>query len=147
MEELLLNFSGEPKAIQSVRFAKRGEHFSKYQPKQNVEWKNFIKITAISQLPADWAILDAPIGIAVEFRFTPPKRMRKRDLMAIRDGNVIYKTTKPDLTDNLCKGLIDALTGVVWCDDSRICRVYSVKRYATTPGVQMKIIRLDQAIS
>jgi len=143
MEELLLNFSGEPKAIQSVRFAKIGAHFSKYQPKQNVEWKNFIKITAIGQLPPDWVLLDAPVGITVEFRFTPPKSMRKRDILAIQSGNVVYKTTKPDLTDNLCKGLIDALTGVVWRDDSLICRVASVKRYAMTPGVAMKIIRLD----
>ncbi len=142
MENLKLQFGGEPRAIQSVRFAKRGEHFSKYQPKQNVDWKNFIKITAMNQLPEDWQMLDAPVGIEIEFLFTPPKSMRKRELAVVQSGGTVYKTTKPDLADNLCKGLIDALTGVVWRDDALICRVESVKRYAPVPGVNLIVRQL-----
>lgn len=38
--------------------------------------------------------------------------------------------TKPDL-DKLERATLDALTGMVWDDDSRVCRVVKEKRYAT----------------
>lgn len=38
--------------------------------------------------------------------------------------------TKPDL-DKLERATLDALTGIVWDDDSRVCRVVKEKRYAT----------------
>ncbi len=27
--------------------------------------------------------------------------------------------------DNLCKNMMDALTGVVWIDDSQVCELYA----------------------
>lgn len=38
--------------------------------------------------------------------------------------------TKPDL-DKLERATLDAFTGMVWDDDSRVCRVVKEKRYAT----------------
>ena len=44
-------------------------------------------------------------------------------------GAVVYKTSKPDLQDNLLKGVCDALTGILWERDQQICRVDTVKLY------------------
>ena len=55
-----------------------------------------------------------------EFVFPPLKSMKKKTIQDIEAGEIIYKITKPDLEDNLKKGLNDAMTGIVWTDDSRI---------------------------
>ena len=45
----------------------------------------------------------------------------------IEEGGLIYKTSRPDLQDNLCKGLFDALSGIVFKDDSQIVKVNNLK--------------------
>lgn len=143
MDHLELFFPGQPRAIQSCRFANRGGFVQRYQPKANTDWKGYIRLRALDQLPDTWSLLDCPIGITAAFCFSPPLSTRKRDLQAMKDGATMYKTTKPDLTDNLCKGLIDALTGVVWRDDALICRVETVKRFDFMPGIQLTVDTLS----
>jgi len=46
---------------------------------------------------------------------------------------VIYKTTKPDLVDNLMKGLFDAMKGVVFIDDALVCKTETEKIYGLVP--------------
>ena len=132
-------FEGEPKAIQSVRFANFRGNIVKYQPKKNTDWKGYIRLSAVSQLPAGFAVLDEAIEINVDFVFMPPKSMKKADLKRIESGETVYKFTKPDLADNLCKGLLDALTGVVYRDDSLIAKVQSRKIYGSNPKIELSI--------
>ena len=47
-------------------------------------------------------------------------------------------TKKPDL-DNLVKAVLDALNGVAFEDDSRICSISAVKLYGTEPCVFVKM--------
>lgn len=140
---LKLVFPGEPRAIQSVRFAKRGNFVTKYQPKANTDWKVYIKLLAMEQLPENWHVLTGAIGVRLRFRFSPLKSMSKRERSALAAGELRYKVTKPDLTDNLCKGVIDALTGIVWRDDALICRVESLKCYADKPEIEIQVINLN----
>jgi Holliday junction resolvase RusA-like endonuclease len=41
--------------------------------------------------------------------------------------------------DNLNKGLSDALTGIVYQDDSQVVNLHLVKRYHCTPGALVEI--------
>ena len=51
-----------------------------------------------------------------------------------------YKTTKPDITDNLAKMLFDCLEGIVYINDSQICEMYDVKKiYGFQPGIYLTI--------
>lgn len=138
---LTLNFSGEPRAVQSMRVCQIGGFLRKYQPKAVTDWKNWIRLQAIDQLPEGWQVIaDTPISVDCEFRFTPPKSMRaslRRDLMA--GSAVAWKTTRPDLGDNLRKGVLDALTGIVWRDDALIARDSGRKIYAREPGIKIMI--------
>lgn len=43
MNEFEFVFRTEPRAIQSVRFCRIGEHVRTYQPRSNTDWKNFIR--------------------------------------------------------------------------------------------------------
>jgi Holliday junction resolvase RusA-like endonuclease len=118
--EINLTFPGEPRAIQSVKGGYKGF----YQPKRNVKWKADIRVLAIEQIRkiSDFKMLDGYIELTrAFFVFEPPKGLKKIEKMEIENGNYILKNTKPDLTDNLFKGVIDALSEIVFTNDSRIC--------------------------
>jgi Holliday junction resolvase RusA-like endonuclease len=148
MQSLQLYFPGEPKAIQSVRFVRRGEgddqFVATYQPKKNIEWKNYIRLTGNRQLPSGFRVIRGPVKVDVVFLFPVPKSWPQYKRREMENGYIFYKTTRPDLNDNLMKGLIDALTELVWLDDSQIVRVTSEKIYGTEPGIKIKIYELPE---
>ncbi len=130
-------FNVEPKAIQSARFCKRGKFIKVYQPKANIDWKNYIKEQAKLQLPLGFKLITRAIVITkCHFVFSVLKSMPKYKIKQIKDGEIIYKTTKPDLTDNLFKGLIDALSGTVYKDDALIVKTNNSAKYY---GIEAKI--------
>lgn len=134
-----LFFDVEPLPIQSVRATTVGGFARMYQPARNVRWKRRIAALAAAQLPRCFRPFDCPVEVCAEFAFAPPKSMRKRERDEIASGGRVLKDTKPDLPDNLMKGLIDALTGALWTDDSRIARVRSEKFYARQPGITLTV--------
>lgn len=131
--EVIIQFDIEPKAIQSCRFA----NGRAYQPKDVILWKRHIYIEACAKRGKDFKMLENAIEIEVDFVFTPPKAMAKKVFKQIADGVVVYKTTKPDLTDNLMKGFIDALSGVIWERDQQIAIVKSRKIYGEQSGIKL----------
>jgi len=135
-----LIFPGEPKAIQSVRFARRGDFIAKYQPKKNEDWKSYIRVSAQQQLPDDWMLLDCPLKIKKAlFVFNPIKSLKKDEKQIIELGGFVSKSTKPDLTDNLFKGVIDALTGIVYRDDALIHTIESSQKvYGAVPRIEIE---------
>ncbi|MED4401332.1 RusA family crossover junction endodeoxyribonuclease [Metabacillus fastidiosus] len=52
-----------------------------------------------------------------------------------------YHTKKPD-TDNLVKGVFDALNKLVWQDDNQVAKVTAVKSYGEVPGMEIVINEL-----
>jgi len=58
---------------------------------------------------------------------------------------VTTHTKKPDL-DKLARAVKDALTGVVWSDDSQVVSMALTKRYAVTaeqPGAGVRVMRYE----
>ena len=132
---LKLKYLSEPKAIQSMKFTKRGHT---YQPKGNTEWKSWIKLQTIQQLPEYFEMITTAVEIVkCHFVFSPLKSFSKKKLKMINQGFTIYKISRPDLQDNLIKGLIDSLSGIVFKDDSQIVKVNNTAKYY---GLQAMII-------
>lgn len=142
MNKLKLKFPIAPVAIQSTRFFRRGNHVGAYQTERNVTYKQNLKTLAIGQLDDDFVLFDQAIRIDVEFVFLVPKYTAKKIQDRIASGEIIYKDKRPDLVDNLMKGTIDALTGVVWRDDSLICEVSSRKRFGKKAGISITVTTL-----
>lgn len=140
MQRIELYFPGEPKAVQSFRFTKEGRRF---QPKATTDWKGYIRLAALEQLPQDFRLLDCPLALSVGFAFPPLAAFPKVKRAALEAGAMLWKSTRPDLTDNLMKGLCDALTGIVWIDDARICKVASAKTYSLEPGITVIVEPLE----
>jgi len=133
-------FPGEPKAIQSMKVRGMGNYVHKYQPTKNTEWKAYIRMMALQQIPKGFTLWDSYVIIKrALFVFTQPKRLKSSEKKAIEQGHYVLKNTKPDLTDNLYKGLIDALTGIVYTDDARICMAedISAKVYGQSPRIEL----------
>ena len=130
-----LFFQIEPMAVQSFRFTRTGH---RYQPAKVVDYKTAISTAAYIQLPPNWNILTGAISVNATFTFTAPKATGKADLAILQTGGSIPKTTRPDC-DNLWKGAADALTGVVWKDDSQITSLTLAKVYGLSDSIKIEI--------
>jgi Holliday junction resolvase RusA-like endonuclease len=138
--EINLVFPGEPKAVQSFRFARAGNFMRKYQPQDTVNWKTFIKVEALRQLPGGFLCSERPCVVSCRFLFRLPGSARKSERDMVQQGLPVFKATRPDLTDNLFKGMIDALTGVLWHDDAQIVGVTdSYKLYSDNPRTELTV--------
>lgn len=137
---------GEPKSKQSARFyAKkiRGRTIVKsYQKKEVVNNENYIALQAKRQLPYGFTLYRGATKVKALFVFPFPKNTTKSKLNALANGVVFHKTTKPDLTDNLMKGTMDALNGIVFKDDAIIAEVESSKIYGLVPRIELTFSEL-----
>lgn len=71
--------------------------------------------------------LDVPLKLSLRFILVRPKSS-KRALPSV----------KPDI-DNYIKAVKDALNGIIWSDDSRICEVHAVKEYGASPRIDVEV--------
>ena len=132
-----------PKAIQSVRFSARGGYVQTFQPASNKRWKLAVKTEIAKQLPAGWEPFhDVPLFVETVYIFPPLKGFRRAACEKIESGGWIFKQTKPDVSDNLNKGLYDALTGVLWDDDARVACVRSLKVFGKESGILITVGKL-----
>jgi len=91
-------------------------------------------------------LIDQAIRVDTTFYMPRPKLHygtgKNADKLKDRYVN-IYHTKKPDI-DNLSKLVMDALTGVIWTDDSIVCKGFTEKVYARKPRVEVKIKLLEE---
>lgn len=80
------------------------------------DWKAAIRLAADRAMGHELALADAPIRLEVWFLFPRTKAMMKKGVT----DSMFWHINKPD-TDNLVKGLKDAITSVVWADDCAAC--------------------------
>jgi Holliday junction resolvase RusA-like endonuclease len=76
----------------------------------------------------------------LEFIYEPLKSMKRATVDKIKNGGLVYKTTRPDF-ENLEKQLNDALQGVLFTDDSIISRKNNLyKRFGESAGIHFIIM-------
>lgn len=73
--------------------------------------------------------VEGAVGIEIVFRVKRPKTV-KRD----------FPTVAPDL-DKYIRGVLDALTGIAYIDDSQVIDIKAEKVYSDTPGADIKIFQ------
>ena len=133
-----LTILGKPKQKQGFMFTMTGH---RYKKKDVAEAEQNIRTQVINQIPKDFKLWDCPIevkSILYVFPILTSFPKWKRDL--IKSGTIIHKSTKPDLTDNLQKGLFDALEGIIYVNDSLICKIGSLdKIYGDKPRTEVII--------
>jgi Holliday junction resolvase RusA-like endonuclease len=132
---MILTIKGIPKPKQSVRSkviqGKNGKPFvMHYQSNEVKQEESNIQTQVLNQLPIEFRPITITIAITkLHYIFPIPASFNKKQIAFIESGGIIYKGTKPDLTDNLNKGLFDALQGIVFINDSLIVSIDNVKKY------------------
>jgi Holliday junction resolvase RusA-like endonuclease len=136
---------GEPKCKQSARFFNKKGSIHSYQPEKVKRDTNNIQIQVISQLPFNFKPMNGPIIVhQALFVFAPLKNLSKRKLNAIEKEQV-YKSTKPDLHDNLFKNLMDSLEGIVYLNDSQIVEVRNASKiYGIEPRTELILEEIEK---
>jgi Holliday junction resolvase RusA-like endonuclease len=121
----------------AVRMTTRGKYV-KDNAKRYLNYKSIIYSEVLSQLNGVYAPMDEAIGISIVFHMPiPASWSKKKKVEAVGK----FCTTKPDV-DNLLKGLLDALNGLLWVDDNRIVAVDVRKEYAEIPGIDFSFFGL-----
>jgi crossover junction endodeoxyribonuclease RusA len=99
--------------------------------KKTKPWRQEIAGAAVAAMEKDLlgcAGKNVPFRLSVTFHFQKPKSVKK---------TVLEKVTKPDI-DKLIRSVLDALTGIVWSDDSQVVEILARKKFGQ-PGVDIRI--------
>ena len=121
---------GSKKSIGNNRFVES----SKFLP----AWRKAVRVAAEEAVTASmWARVSGPVELEVMFYLDRPSSISKTQRP--------QPTVAPDL-DKLVRGVGDALTGVVYDDDSQVIRCLAWKVYADTrvPGAFIRVNELSQ---
>lgn len=119
--EIAFEVTGNPVpqgSIKSFRHPRTGGIISTYGNKRRLdEWRDAIRYHA-QQL--NEPCVEGAVQLTIAFAFAKPKSLKK---------SVRYHVTRPDL-DKLIRAVLDALTGVLFRDDSQVDYIVTEKRYA-----------------
>lgn len=86
-------------------------------------------------------------ALRVEFAFVMPRiKGHYRSNGFLKHSAPKYHTSKPDAL-KLARSTEDALTGILWLDDSRTAELTSSKVYGDRPGCQVTVYRLALELS
>jgi crossover junction endodeoxyribonuclease RusA len=99
--------------------------------------------TAAEEAMAGIPPITGPVGAELVFRFTRPNAHylpanKARPEPVLRLDAPVFHTTTPD-ADKVLRACLDALTSVVFADDSLVADVHVVKRYVEhgeAPGIR-----------
>lgn len=102
------------------------------------DWK--IDVKAAAALAYTGPLIDLPLAVKFTFLIRRPKCHYRtgKNAHLLRDSAPKFPTTKPDVL-KLARGVEDAMTGIIYTDDSLIVSERLFKRYADRPGVMIEI--------
>lgn len=126
---------------------KTGKIHVTHAGKHSKAWMDSVKWFAMKATNR-MVLLDEPLVLGLIFLRDRPKGHygSGRNEGVLKDSSPTFPTSKPDLT-KLTRAVEDALTGIVWKDDSRVVKHDTVKLYCgpdEKPGVLIKVLTLHE---
>lgn len=135
-EPITINLVGDPQGKGRARAFVRNGHVGHYTPEKTRTYEGMIR-TAAMQAMGNRPAFDEPVEFVLRAIFPVPASWSERKRQRAITGE-IKPGKKPDL-DNITKAWNDALNGVVYRDDSLICRMSLDKRYGPQPLVVVTV--------
>jgi len=133
MQQVEFTVRGRPISKGSMRsFAHKttGKVVTIHDNKRSRQWQKQIAQVAAFHSAEPW---EGPVELHLIFSFKRPKSAPGRE----------YPTVRPDL-DKLARAVLDALTGVIYKDDSQVVGISAQKIYGTQEGVEVQIKELSE---
>lgn len=152
--KMILNI--EPKPQTRPRFSK----FGTYEDPKMKAWRR--ECSRLIEQEYNGQFFDGPVSVNVTFYMkaplsvskepTPKSRAKAWETFKKFIGEKLWHTRKPDI-DNLIKALFDSISnagynkvdkkGIVWTDDSIVCKLRAQKRYSNNPRIEFEIKELE----
>ena len=117
---------GVPVGKGRPRFAKRGNFVSTYTPERTASYENLVKVLAMQEMSGNQRV-STPVNVLIDIAVRPPVSWSKKKREQALNGET-YPTGKPDI-DNVAKGILDAMNGVVYLDDKQVVSLMVRKFY------------------
>ena len=141
-------FNVAPRAVQGFRdsIVKDGAgnpRIVRYQTKETREFQRAIATAAQAALGSGFMPWTGPIQTRTAFVFAVPQCRRQEYIDSQRIGRPLWVTSRPDLSDNLHKGFLDALKGILFRDDALIVWSESRKVYGWPARIEFEAFRMD----
>lgn len=128
---------GDPVKWPRPRFALNGFSARGYQTREIVAWKQTVALAATAHVGRGRHQEQGPLAVELEFELRGPKvrKRQHRHATSLRTGDL----------DNLAKGVLDGLNGVLWRDDCQVVELRARKTYAAPGAVPGVLIRVSPA--
>ena len=142
MEIIELTIVGEPMPKQSVKQGK--DHYGNkvFYTDSKIKQREKEILEQVNNVVGDnhqlWQ--GKPIIATITYVYQFPKTMSKKMMNLAQQGKIIYKTTKPDVGDNLNKLILDVLEGVIYRNDSEIVELKTSKVYGNESRTEISLI-------
>lgn len=146
MQPIELFVEGKPQPAGSKRgFVVKGRAIVTEANPRAKDWKTDVKHAARSiSERMEGNVLRCPLCVSVTFTLPRPKSHYRtgKNSHLLREDAPYWHTVKPDAT-KLLRGTEDALTGLLWADDSQICEQHVQKVYGDRIGAHIFISERD----
>ena len=135
---LSLFIPGDP-----VPFARAGSNgVRRFTPKKQADYQKFVAHHAAQAMRR--AGFKQPFSVPLRIQFVGaygvPKSWSKKAII-----NAKWKTSRPDI-DNMVKGCMDAMTGIIYEDDAQVCELFVRKTYSPIPGMTIVVSALENTL-
>lgn len=127
--QVIFSVEGDPVGKQRPRFS-RGRT---YTPKKTVDYEGLIADKAQSAM-GSLDPLETPVAVYIYINHAVPASYSKKRKETCLSR--LERPKKPDL-DNVAKGYLDAMNGIVYKDDVQVVSLHVTKRYETIASVHV----------
>lgn len=128
---------GEPVAKGRPKLGTVAGHAMAFTPAKTRRYEDIVRQLATVNWAGRKLLADRSITLVVKFYHKIPKSWSKRHHESAMLG-LKKPLGRPDL-DNCVKSITDGLNGVIYVDDSAICRIDAEKRYSVEPRVELEL--------
>lgn len=132
-----LVIDGFPVPAARPRFVRTGPYVRTYNPAHVTQYRERLQAAACEQMK-DRKPLDGALKMTVLCVMPIPSGFSKQQQRIAMVGMLAH-TKKPDCS-NLLKNFEDALNGIVYVDDARLCEVSIRKVYGEKPRVEIEVV-------
>lgn len=126
MKVITFEIPGEVVAQGRPRATRRGGGVRMYDPPKSAAYKKHVAEVGKKHAPSE--PLEQPLMVKINIYRQYLKSWTKKQRQDA-EGGALLPVTRPDLS-NYCKGIEDALNGIIWKDDSQIVSLTLEKHYA-----------------